>query len=41
MYIKASLYFTEEAASWYVHSNKEAKQFAMEIYTKQVEEKAV
>ena len=41
MYIKASLYSVEEAASWHARSNKEAEQFAAEIYAKQVKEKAI
>jgi len=41
MHVKASLYSVEEAASWYTRSNKEAEQFTAEIYTKQVEKKAV
>jgi len=41
MHVKASLYFVEEAAFWYTRSNKKAEQFVVEIYTKQVEEKAV
>jgi len=41
MHAKASLYSAEEVASWHIRSNKEAEQFIAEIYTKQVEEKAV
>ena len=41
MHAKASLYSTEEAASWHARSNKEAEQFAAEIHAEQVEEKAV
>jgi len=34
MYAKASLYSAEEAAFWYMCSNKEAEQFVVEIYAK-------
>jgi len=41
MHAKAFLYSVKEAAFWYIRSNKKAEQFVAEIYTKQVEEKAV